>query len=119
MSRALSEEGTWDVGFALVQALTVQTLAAARCGYRTCMDAISICARDVTVSLFSVLVRRHQNLIVVHVSKATWRNGSAFGFDRPTVNQRLQVRVLRWSFCFARLSFSTSCQAIVSRPKLT
>ena len=31
---------------------------------------------------------------------ATWRNGSAFGFDRRDVlllTRRLQVRVLRWS----------------------
>ena len=39
---------------------------------------------------------------------ATWRNGSAFGFDRrdvPLLTRRLQVRVLRWSaFIFNRSS---------------
>ena len=42
----------------------------------------------------------------VSFGMATWRNGSAFGFDRRRLRtltqgtKRLQVRVLRWSYFF-------------------
>ncbi|TEB32201.1 hypothetical protein FA13DRAFT_1731959 [Coprinellus micaceus] len=49
---------------------------------------------------------------------ATWRNGSAFGFDGSTAlaigTKRLQVRVLRWSF----LLLSTTQTIIVTRSNM-
>ena len=56
-------------------------------------------------------VYNHQQSRRPATNMATWRNGSAFGFDRLTASnpplqggtKRLQVRVLRWSYFFAFL----------------
>lgn len=47
-------------------------------------------------------------LLVYLIFMATWRNGSAFGFDRHSGTKRLQVRVLQWSLLYYTIILNIS-----------